>query len=318
MQAFEIDRRDAVGLEPAVEVIEAPEGFVGLGENVPPPAVVGIERELALGVDAAAEVAVGRTVESALVPHAGEIDAVTAARQTLPPIADQQRARVLGVHRREGEVVVVGEREVVGDLDRGAELVGMSVARHEEAGLALHGRVSHLKPGHVDDRHAQQVEDGVLVGEGGLIALMGDLAGAYPPGGRPARIFLADLTRREPSLFEHRDVAGLARRRGGDDARVVLGDELQRFDEAVAEIVGEGHLIGGDDRAVGVLDADIALGGERVRAAIVDHLIGEQRVVAVVELDIALGGDLGVIVVVDHLVGLQQHGLRLVDLSGAG
>ena len=156
-------------------------------------------------------------------------------------------------------------------------------------------------------------KNGVLVGDGGLIALMGDLAGANPPGGRLARIFLADFARREPALLEHGDVAGLARGRGGDDARVVLGDELQRVDEAVAEIVGEGDLIGGDDRAVGVLDADIALGRERVRAAIVDHLIGQQRVVAVVELDVALGGDLGVVVVVDHLVGLQQHGLRRVD-----
>ena len=68
-------------------------------------------------------------------------------------------------------------------------------------------------------------------------------------------------------------------------------------------------MVGGDHRAVRILDADIAFGRERVRAAIVDHPVGEKRVVAVVELDVALGGDLGVLVVVDHLVGLQQHRL---------
>ena len=103
---------------------------------------------------------------------------------------------------------------------------------------------------------------------------------------------------------------------GRDDTRVVLGDDLQGVDEAVAEIVGEGDVVGGDHSAVGILDADVALGLERVRPAVVDHAIGKQRVVAVVDLDVALGGDPVVVVVVDHLVGLQQHRLGRIDLWG--
>ena len=74
-------------------------------------------------------------------------------------------------------------------------------------------------------------------------------------------------------------------------------------------------MVSGDHRAVGILDADVALGLERVRAAVVDDAIGKQRVVAVVDLDVALGRDPVVVVVVDHLVGLQQHRLGGIDLG---
>ena len=210
MQALEIDLRDAIGLEPAVEVVEAPEGLVRLGDDVPAPVPIGIKRELAFGLDAAAEIAVGGTIEGSLIPHAGKFDAVGAARQAMAPIAQQQRSRLLRDHRREGEIVVIREGEIVGDLERVPQLVGMAIGRHEEARLPLHRRVGHLEPGHVDDRHAQEVEEGILVGDDGLIALMRDLAGANPPGGGLGGIRLADFARREPSLLEHRDVACLA------------------------------------------------------------------------------------------------------------
>ncbi len=61
----------------------------------------------------------------------------------------------------------------------------------------------------------------------------------------------------------------------GDDPGVFLGNEFQRVDEAVAEIVGQRHLVGGDDGAIRILDAHIAFCGERVGAAVIDHLIGE-------------------------------------------
>ena len=41
----------------------------------------------------------------------------------MTPIALQEHTRILRVHRSEGEIVVVGEREIVGYLDRRAELV---------------------------------------------------------------------------------------------------------------------------------------------------------------------------------------------------
>ena len=58
VQALEVDLRDAVGLQLAVEVVEAAEGVVALGDGVPSPGPIGIERKLALRDDAAAEVVV--------------------------------------------------------------------------------------------------------------------------------------------------------------------------------------------------------------------------------------------------------------------
>ena len=115
--------------------------------------------------------------------------------------------------------------------------------------------------------------------------------------------------------MEHRDVAGFTRGGLRDDARIVLGHDTQRIDEAVAEVVGQRHLVRGDDRAFGILDAHVALRRERIGVAVVDHLIGKQRVVAVIDLDVAFGRHAVVLVVVDHLVGLQQHGLGRVHLG---
>ena len=69
VQALEVDLRDAVGLEPAVEVVEAPERLVGLGEDVPAPVPIRVEREIARGLDAAAEIAVDEVLRVRASSH---------------------------------------------------------------------------------------------------------------------------------------------------------------------------------------------------------------------------------------------------------
>ena len=103
----------------------------------------------------------------------------------------------------------------------------------------------------------------------------------------------------------------------GRNPRLFLRHRLEGAQEAVAEIVGQGDAVGGDHRAVRLLDAHIAEGVEGVGLAIVDELVGEESVVLVIDLDIALCGDEVVVVVGGEFVGLKQEGevrAVLVDL----
>ncbi len=191
VQALEIDLRDAIGLEPAVEIVEAPEGIVGLGENVPAPVCNRDSRANLPSVWMLPRKSPSTKLDDRRYRRPIRRQGRRCRRRSTARWRQLPSSRVPAfsvIHRREGEVVVVGEGEIVGDLDRVSELIGVAVARHEEAGLPLHRRVGHLEPGDVDDRHAQEVEDRVLEGDGGLIALVRDLAGANPPGGRLARI----------------------------------------------------------------------------------------------------------------------------------
>ncbi len=119
----------------------------------------------------------------------------------------------------------------------------------------------------------------------------------------------AGLARRIDAGLEDRRLGVRALGASSRNPRVVAGDDLERGDEAVAEVIRQRDVIGVDDRAVRLLDADIALGRQRVGALVVDHLVGEEGVVVVVDLDIALGGDLAAGVVVDQLIRLQKHRL---------
>src|SRR5262249_10098485 len=229
------------------------------------------------------------------------------------PIALQEHARILRVHRSEGEIVVVGKREVVGYLNCRAELVGMAIVWHQEARLPLDRRIGALEPGQPDHRHAEEVEERAVVGKGGLVTFVRDLLCANAPGRWLGRVLLANLARREQGFFEHGDVSGLTHGGLRLDAGVVLGDESHRVDESVAEIIGKRDVVRGDHRAVGILNTDVAHGGKRVVVAVVDDAVSKQRVVAEIDLDIALGGDTPVRIVINHFVGLQQHGGCLID-----
>lgn len=138
---------------------------------------------------------------------------------------------------------------------------------------------------------------------------MRDLVGANSPQRRCVRIISARFTRRETAALEDGDIAVLTVGIGGNDARVILGHCLERADEAVAEVFGQRNAVGGDGRAIRLLDAHIANGIQRLRLTVVDQLVGLQGVVFVIDLDVALGDDAVVLAVGDELVSLQQQRL---------
>src|SRR6185312_6499750 len=73
--------------------------------------------------------------------------------------------------------------------------------------------------------------------------------------------------------------------------------------------------IGVNDVALRFLHRDIADGGQRSRALIVDNLIGGQNVVVVVDFDVAARDDAVSGFVVNQLVALQPHRLRAVNVG---
>ncbi len=163
-----------------------------------------------------------------------------------------------------------------------------------------------LEVRHPEDRHAEQLEPRILIGDGLRLLIMDHGRGADTPQGRHA---VLGLTGREAAVLEHGGVATAALGLLGGDARVVGGDDAQRLHEAVAEVVGQGVAVGAHDVAVRLLEDDVADGGERVHGAVVDDLIRGQDVVVVVDLDVAARDHAAAAVVIDQLVALQVERL---------
>ncbi len=216
----------------------------------------------------------------------GEIDRVFAVGDLLAPVALPQHALLGHVAGVEREIVARIEREIVGDLGEGAELLGVAVLGHQEAAFALHRRIGMLEVGHVEDRLAEYLEVRILVGDRRGRLIVDDLGSADAPQRRNA---VLALTGRERALRELGNVTLAALGTLGRNARVIAGDDRQRLHEAVAEIVGQRVAVGADDVAVDVLELDVARGGERVGALVVDDLVGRQDVVVIEDFDVAAG-----------------------------
>jgi hypothetical protein len=167
-----------------------------------------------------------------------------------------------------------------------------------------------LEIGHVQHRHPEQLELGVLVGDGGGLLVVNDARRADAPQRRLARVVLA---RRELRLLILVDVAFTAARPLRGDARVVLRYDAERLHEGVAEIVERLEAIRPRDAAVGILELGVALGRQGVGALVVDHLVGGQDVVVVIDLDVALRDHAIAARVIDQLIGLQVERLGAVN-----
>ena len=83
--------------------------------------------------------------------------------------------------------------------------------------------------------------------------------------------------------------------------------------EAVAEIVCQRVAIGVDDVALRLFQSDVADGGQRAGALIVDNLIGGQDVIIVKDLNVAARDDAIASGVIDELIALQLHRLSAVE-----
>ena len=186
------------------------EGVIGQQHAFPAPGPFVVQRELALGIDAAAELAVaglaaiGRRVE--LVDAIGT-DLVGAVDQALTEFALQQHALPGHEARRESGVIVRRDRPVERGLDTEAIAGRCAVGRHQKAGLALHGRIGRREIRQIRHRHAEELELGVLEVQH-LLGLVVDDAGTLDlPQRRLLRIVLAGRAGGINAVFEHGVIA---------------------------------------------------------------------------------------------------------------
>ena len=271
----------------------------------------------ARGVDA---VAADEVVLVQLV-DAGGADRQAAFFEALAVFGAQQGPLGSGDARRNRQVVIGRQRQVVRRLD--AEAVGRTRRddRHQEAGLALHAWVGRGEVGHVRQRHAEKLDPGVLEIHHLFSFVVDDADRLDLPQRRLLGIVLARLASGIDTALEHRVVGVGAVRAGGRHSRLVDGFETQRIDETVAEVVAEVELFAVADLAVGLGQARIAFRMQSLAALVVDHLVGFDRRPVVVDLHIADGGNQFVGVVVPDLVGLNEHlpiGVLLGDHALAG
>ena len=203
----------------------------------------------------------------------------------------------------EQEVVRGRQCEIIGDLHCGPERRRAAVARHQEAGAALHRRIGVLEERQVRDRQAEQVERCVLIGERSRLLIVDDAGRGNTPQRRHAGCGFA---RRVFGVRELGDVSILADGPTGSDPGIVGADDAEGFDEAVLEVVGDVDPVGMRERPVGVLDCDIACCRQRVGCLIVDHLVGRDRISVVIKFDIAFGDHTVARCVVGQLVAVEQ------------
>ena len=132
---------------------------------VPAPHPFVIQRELALGVDATAELTIpGLTGEGSgvqLVDAVGA-DLIRPVDQALTEFALQQHALPGCEAWGEGRVVVGSDRPVERRLNGIAVGRGLREARHQEPGLALHGRIGRRKIRQIRHWNAEELQLRVL------------------------------------------------------------------------------------------------------------------------------------------------------------
>ena len=245
---------------------------------------------------------------------------VAAVPQALAVFAREHQAFFGGDDRRERQVVVGGEREIEGRFQGEAELgVGADRGR-EEAGLALHARVRMGEIGGVEDRHAVELEKGVLVGDLLLHLVMGHPGGGDLPERRAVGVLVLAKGAGRIDRLVHLGARPVDPPGGGrGQARIHVQPGAQAFEKAVLQIAADLEQIGIEGFAAGLQERDIADRLDPVGRLVVAHLVGEQTAIAAGDLDVADRDD-GLAGFVDlDLVRQQQHRpLVVLRLLGEG
>ena len=205
-QAQERSERIAIGRQAIVRH----EIIVGEHDAVPADHPFVVQRELALGFDAAAELAVARQageIAGVELVDAVDADLVGAVHQALAEFGLEQHALLGGDARAEGCIHVGRDRPVERNFDAVAERAVGGEARHQEAGLALHGRVGRREVRHVGERHAEEFELRRLEIQHLLLLVVDDAGTLDLPERRLLRIVLTRRAGRIDAVLEHRVVA---------------------------------------------------------------------------------------------------------------
>ena len=243
------------------------------------------------------------------------------------------------VLQAEGEVGGAAEGDVDLLADDPALGAGLAEDRDQDAGLALLGVDGVRGVGEEEERHAEEVEDGVA--GAGLVRVERKMAGGKQPVGMREEAggdgAVVDIVGARAGFDD--DFAGEEEGVGGDEAGpavgVGCGGGAVQADGAgdVVEAAGAGlevvGAVGGGDVLVvfAAGEVDVAVGGDVVGVLVVGDGVGAEEVVGVGDLDVAgekidaavLG--LGVGVPGDDVGGLfgrQRGGARDVGEVGEG
>ena len=163
----------------------------------------------------------------------------------------------------------------------------MREARHQEPGLALHGRIGRRKIRQIGHRNAEEFQLRVLEVQHLLGLVVNDARALDLPQRRLLRIVLAGCAGGIDAVLEDGVVAAGAVRAGRRHARRVGGVDAQRIDETVAVVVAQIHDVGVGDLAFRIGHADVALGVKPLGLLVVDDLVGLDAGAVVEHLHVA-------------------------------
>ncbi len=173
--------------------------------------------------------------------------------------------------------------------------------------LALDRGIRRRKIRPVEQRNSESFEPRALEVDHLLGVIVDDACRAHLPARRLLRIVLARLAGRVDAALENRVAAALPLGTRGREARLVRGLDLQRIDEAIAELIGQIDDLADDHLAVGFGEPRIAFGTHPLRGLLVDDPVGLERRALVVDLDAAVREDAVVGVVVLQFVRPHHH-----------
>ena len=215
-------------------------------------------------------------------------------------------------------VLVRPQHQEIGDRYMHAGRIGTSDPRGEKAAGALHRWVGHRDIGSIKHRPPADLHRGVAHLDQPELLVVVDLLRDKLPGRRRARVVLAQVARRidgAPQLGPV--VVGQARGIAGQ-ARTVGEQHPHILGKSVAHRVAQLEVIGKQDLAGRLRQADVSRSRDRVGALVVGDRIGEQHVAVLRHFDMPAGDRQPEIVVVLDLVGAQDDRGIPILLSNFG
>jgi hypothetical protein len=255
---------------------------------LPHPVVVGLAGGVGIG-DAAAELGQAEGPELAV-------------------LRIEHHARAGGEERAEDEVSIGCQVHEERSLDGEAELgVGAERGR-EEAGAPVDRGVGMVEIGRIEDRHAEELEPGIAVGD-----RAGRLIVHHPLGlDLPERVaaVLADLARAVDGTIEGGALAVAAHAPDGCQTTAVLEQYTDALDEPAAQTVVEHELVAEEGVARRLDQNDVAARGHGAGLDVVGDQVGQQGATVLQQLDIAARGDPAGLDRIDDFVGGQDQRCR--------
>src|SRR5690606_32090679 len=166
--------------------------------------------------------------------------------KTMAPFRFGKEALLGIAGRGKRQVVVRGERPEIRILDADTQFILVGKARKQEAALALHRRVGHFECREPGKRHAEELEAATLETNGLGRAVPDNLAGLDLPENGLVGVLGARFAGRIDAIVERRDFAIAALGAFGGKTGIVRRLDAQAVYEAVAETVGDIHVVGVD------------------------------------------------------------------------